>query len=120
MDWTRRTSPEVTPMDDGFVMPISAFNNSVPMTNYSHAELGVSPPAPTPAPTQTFEAEHEEEDMQQVAQPIPGMQVEPTTPSLKDILSVFNEWAKDNIGSILLGGFVTYLIWDTLTFKRNE
>jgi len=120
MDWTRRTSPEVTPMEDGFVMPVSAFNDSVPMTNYSHAELGVSPPAPTPiqTTTQTFEAEDDEP--QRVSQDIPGMQIEPTTPTFKDILGVFNDWAKENIGSILLGGFVTYLVWDTLSPKRND
>ena len=38
----------VMAMEDGFTMPSAAFKDSIPMTNYTHQELGVSPPAPTP------------------------------------------------------------------------
>jgi len=101
---------EVMAMEDGFVMPSMAFKDSIPMTNYNHQELGVSPPAPTPSESQTFEAE-EEPQQQQQHDSIPGMQVEPTTPSFIDILNTFNSWAKDNVGYLAIGGVSAYALW---------
>ena len=98
----------VMAMEDGFVMQTAAFKDSIPMTNYSNAELGIAPPAPTPPTTQTFEAE---EEFQEVEDSIPGMQVEPTTPTMADILNMFNDWAVKNVGYLVLGGTVAYGIW---------
>ena len=99
---------EVMAMEDGFTIPTAAFKDSIPMTNYSNAELGVAPPAPTPT-TQTFEAE--EDESQPVADSIPGMQVEPTTPTMIDILNLFNDWAVKNVGYLAIGGVTAYALW---------
>ena len=94
----------VMAMEDGFVMPTAAFNNSVPMTNYNDAELGVTS---TP---ETFASE-EEEEFNVVEQDIPGQQTDPITPSFMDILGVFKDWAVGNVGNIVIGGFAIYGIY---------
>ena len=90
----------VMAMEDGFVMPTAAFNNSVPMTNYNDAELGVTS---TP---ETFASE--EEEISVVEQDIPGQEIEPESPSIMDILGVFKDWAMENTGNIVIGGFAIY------------
>ena len=90
----------VMAMEDGFVMPTAAFNNSVPMTNYNNAELGIT------SATETFASE--EEELTVVEQEIPGQQLEAESPSFMDILSVFREWAMENTGNIIIGGFALY------------
>ena len=54
------------------------------MTNYTHQEFGVSPPAPSPEFSQTFKSEDEEDgtEPQQPEQRIDGMQVQPETSGL--------------------------------------
>jgi len=108
----------VMAMEDGFVMPTAAFKDSIPMTNYTHQELGVSPPAPTPEVSKTFESEHEEdgEGVQQT-QRIDGMQVEPETPGIVDIFNMFNDWARDNVGYLAIGGVTAYALWH---YGRNK
>tara|TARA_R110000824_G_scaffold155075_1_gene327297 strand:- start:2042 stop:2449 length:408 start_codon:yes stop_codon:yes gene_type:complete len=105
----------VMAMEDGFVMQTAAFKDSIPMTNYSNAELGVAPPAPAPPTTQTFEAE--EDESEPIADSIPGMKVEPTTPTMIDILNLFNDWAVKNVGYLAIGGVTAYALWH---FGRNK
>ena len=91
---------EVMAMEDGFVMPTASFKNSVPMTNYNDAELGINPPS------ETFASE--EEEIAVVEQDIPGQQIETESPSIMDIMGVFKDWAMENTGNIVIGGFAIY------------
>jgi len=100
----------VMAMEDGFVMPTAAFNNSVPMTNYNNAELGVTS-------TETFASE--EEEVVVVEQDIPGQQIEPESPSIKDILVVFKDWAMENSGNIIIGGLAIYGAYALVTTRRE-
>ena len=108
----------VMAMEDGFTMPTAAFKDSIPMTNYTSQELGVSPPAPTPEGNKTFASEDEEEpEMQQQEQRIDGLKIEPETPGFMDILKLFNNWAKENVGFLVIGGVTTYALWH---YGRNK
>ena len=108
----------VMAMEDGFVMPTAAFKDSIPMTNYSNEELGVSPPAPTPKANKTFESEHEEDvEETQPEQRIDGMKIEPETPGIAEIIKMFNDWAKDNVGYLAIGGVTAYALWH---YGRNK
>jgi hypothetical protein len=108
----------VMAMEDGFTMPTAAFKDSIPMTNYTSQELGVSPPTPTPEASKTFNSEEEEEgDMQQQEQRIDGLKIEPETPGFMDILQLFNNWAKENVGFLVIGGVTTYALWH---YGRNK
>ena len=109
----------VMAMEDGFTMPSAAFKDSIPMTNYTPQELGVSPPAPTPEASKTFKSEDEEDgtEPQQQEQRIDGMQVQPETPGFMGIINMFNNWAKENVGFLVIGGVTTYALWH---YGRNK
>mgnify|MGYP000278861495 CR=1 FL=1 len=107
----------VMAMEDGFTMPTAAFKDSIPMTNYTSQELGVSPPAPTPEASKTFASEDEEPQEQAEMQRIDGLKVEPETPGFMDILQLFNNWAKENVGFLVIGGVTTYALWH---YGRNK
>ncbi len=89
----------VMAMEDGFTMYAGAFGGSIPMTNYNDAELGIE--------SQTFEAEEDETEVSQPAENIPGMQVQPETPTtmeaITNLAGTFNDWIKENLGYVILG-----------------
>jgi len=45
------------------------------------------------------------------------MQVQPETPGFMDIINMFNNWAKDNVGYLAIGGVTAYALWH---YGRNK
>ncbi len=45
------------------------------------------------------------------------MQVQPETPGFMDIINMFNNWAKENVGFLVIGGVTTYALWH---YGRNK
>ncbi len=130
-------------MNDGFVMPAGAFGGSFPMNNYTPEELGMktantpftqaggipqkaphtydsnqpikfvsSPPSTTP-PNQQFSAE---ENLTAQDQPIDGNYIEPEY----NLLSKFNNWASENVGTMAVGLIVAFSIYKLGAWSVNK
>ena len=140
--WNKDRRAEVIAMSDGAVMYEGAFGGSFPMNNYTPQELGMktdgtpfaqqggipqkaphtynsnqpisinpSPPTTTP-PQQEFSAEN----TQTGEKDIPGNEVKPKL----QIVSDFNDWASNNVGSLFMGLLAAYGIFRLGVWSANK